>query len=108
MGQRAWRAGALAGDQDVSEPLADTTPEAQAMLRELLMKRTGEERVRMACDMFQAARRLILAALPSDIAASPAERSVALLTRMYRGDLDEALLARVVADLRARASTQRS
>jgi len=84
----------------MSERITDTTPEAEAMYRELLMKRSGEERVRMACDMFQAARRLILAGLPSEIASNPAERRVALLLRTYEGDLEASLLARVVGELR--------
>jgi len=91
----------------VSEQMTDTAPEAQAMFRELLMKRSGEERVRMACDMFQAARRLTLAALPSDIASNPTERRIALLVRTYRDDLDDDLLTRVIADLRSRTTEGR-
>jgi hypothetical protein len=91
----------MAGDPNVSEPITDTTPEAEALYRELLMSRSGEERVRMACDMFQAARRLILAALPSEIALNPAECRVALLLRTYQGDLEDRLLARVIGELRS-------
>lgn len=89
----------------MSEPPSDTTPEAEAMFRKLLMQRSGEERVRMACDMFQTARRLILAAMPADVAASPAERSLAFLARMYQGDLDTALVARIATELRSHAAT---
>lgn len=88
----------------MSEPITDTTPEAKAMHHELLMKRSGQERVRMACDMFQAARRLILAALPPEIASNVSERRVALLLRTYEGDLDDSLLARVISDLRSHAT----
>jgi hypothetical protein len=55
----------------------------------------------MACDMFQAARRLILAALPSEIGANPTERRIALLLRTYHGDLDESFLTRLTAELRS-------
>lgn len=88
----------------MNEPITDTTPEADAMYQELLMNRSGEERVRMACDMFQAARRLILAALPLEIASNPAERRVALLLRTYEGDLEDSLLTRVIGDLRSPAT----
>lgn len=91
----------------MSDRLADTTPEVQARFQRLLMERSGEERVRMACDMFQAARRLILAALPSEIAADPTERRVALFVRTYRNELDEAFFASVAADLRSRTSAQK-
>lgn len=89
----------------MTEPIGDTTPEVEAMHRALLMKRSGEERVRMACDMFQAARRLILAGLPVDIASNPTERRVALLLRTYEGDLEDGLLARMIDDLRSRTTT---
>lgn len=88
----------------MSEPTTDTSPEAEAIYQELLMKRSGGERVRMACDMFQAARRLILASLPQETASSPTERRVAVFLRTYENDLDEGLLTRVVADLRSQAA----
>jgi hypothetical protein len=79
----------MAGDPNMSEPVTDTAPEAQAMLRELFMKRSGEERVRMACDMFQAARRLILAGLPKELASNSVERRIATFVRMYHNDLEK-------------------
>lgn len=88
----------------MSEPVTDTPPEAEAMFQELLMKRSGEERVRMACDMFQAARRLILASLPVEIASNPAERRVALLLRTYESDLEDSLLTHVLGDLRSQVT----
>lgn len=88
----------------MSEPITDTSPEAEAIYWELLMKRSGEERVRMACDMFQAARRLILAALPSETASSPIERRVAVLLRTYEGDLENSLLTRLIGELRSQAT----
>jgi hypothetical protein len=105
--KRSRRADTVAGDPSMSEPITDTTPEAEALYRELLMNRSGEERVRMACDMFQAARRLILAALPVEIASNPAERRIALLLRTYEGDLENSLLTRVISDLRSHATTSR-
>jgi hypothetical protein len=93
----------MAGNPNMSELVTDTAPEAQAMLRELFMKRSGEERVRMACDMFQSARRLILAGLPKEVASNPAERRIATLVRMYHDDLEPEFLKRVIADLRSRA-----
>jgi hypothetical protein len=82
--------------------MTDTSPEVQIRFQRLLMERSGEERVRMACDMFQAARRLILAALPPDVVADSAEGRIALLLRTYGGDLREEFAARVIADLRSR------
>jgi hypothetical protein len=85
--------------------MGDTTPEAHAELVRLLMQRSGEERVRMACDMFQAARRLMSAALPPEIASDPVERRIALLTRTYRDALEPEFLNRITADLRRRGQS---
>jgi hypothetical protein len=80
----------------------DTSPEAAELFHRLLMARSGEDRVRMACDMFDMARALIIASLPPHIAADPAERAVAVLFRLYERDLDPAFLTRIADDLRRR------
>lgn len=80
----------------------DTSPEAAEHFHRLLMARSGEDRVRMACDMFDTARALIIASLAPHVAADPAERSVALLFRLYERDLDPAFLMRIADDLRRR------
>jgi hypothetical protein len=41
----------------------DTSPEMAAKLRELFMQRSGAERLRMGCDMFTAARAMMIAGL---------------------------------------------
>ena len=78
----------------------DTNPEAADQLRRLLRARTGEQRLRMACEMFDSARRLVVASLPEAIAADPVERSVSLLRRFYGRDLEPAVLDEIVARLR--------
>ena len=88
---------------------ADTSPEAADHLRRLLRARSGEQRLRMACEMFDAARRLVVASLPEAVAADPVERSVSLLRRFYGRDLEPAVLDEIIARLRRRgASTSRS
>ncbi|MBA3638087.1 MAG: hypothetical protein M3541_22770 [Acidobacteriota bacterium] len=82
--------------------LTDTTPEAAHHLRKLLRARSGEERLRMASEMFDAAKRLVIASLPEAVASDPVERSVALLRRFYSRDLEPAVLEQVVARLRRR------
>jgi len=39
----------------------DTSPEIASLMREMLMARSGAERVRMCCEMFDTARALALA-----------------------------------------------
>jgi hypothetical protein len=89
----------------VNELSWDTTSESSELFHRMLMARSGEDRVKMACDMFDTAKALIIASLPPEVAADPAERSIAVLYRLYERDLAPAFLTRIAADLRRRLGT---
>ena len=59
----------------------DTAPEIAEMVRARLMALSGAERFRMGVQMFDAARRMVLASLPSDLTES--ERNRLLFQRLY-------------------------
>ena len=59
----------------------DTPPEIAEMVRARLMALSGAERFRMGSQMFDAARRMILASLPADLTAI--ERKRLLFERIY-------------------------
>jgi hypothetical protein len=59
----------------------DTPPEIAEMVRARLMARSGAERFRMGVEMFEAARRMVLASLPANL--SDAERKRRLFERLY-------------------------
>jgi len=61
--------------------MTDTPPEIAAMVRARLMARSGSERFRMGVEMFEAARRIVLASLPADLSES--ERKRRLFERLY-------------------------
>ncbi len=63
----------------------DTSPEIEKLYREMLMKRSGEERFLMGCSMFETARTMVLASLPSHL--SEDERRRQLCIRLYGRDL---------------------
>jgi hypothetical protein len=66
------------------------------------MRRSGEERVRMACDMFDAARTLLRANLATEGGpVDETELKVQLFLRTYGSDFDAAERARIVTRLRA-------
>jgi hypothetical protein len=65
----------------------DTPPEIERMVRERLMALTGSERFRMGAEMFEAARRMVLASLPHGL--SEMERRRRLYERVYGGSLPE-------------------
>ena len=79
--------------------MTDTDPQTEAIYRNLLMKREPAERFLMGLQMCAAARATVLASLPAG--QSGVERKVALLHRYYRGDLDEAEMAKVEQALRS-------
>jgi hypothetical protein len=63
------------------QAMTDTPPEIAEMVRARLMALSGAERFRMGAEMFDAARRMVLASLPTDL--SEAERKCRLYERLY-------------------------
>ncbi len=61
--------------------MTDTPPEIAELVRTRLMARTGAERFRMGVEMFDAARRMVLASLPAEL--SDSERKRRLFERLY-------------------------
>jgi hypothetical protein len=68
--------------------MSDTPPEVAEMVRTRLMALSGAERMRMGAEMFDAARRMVLASLPPDL--PEAERKRQLFRRIYGEDLPSA------------------
>jgi hypothetical protein len=64
----------------------DTSPEIDALYFEMLMARSGGERMMMASRMFDAARDMILASLPPGL--SDIEIKRALCQRLYGDEVD--------------------
>lgn len=84
--------------------MSDTTPEASRVYRELLLSRSGEERFRMGCEMFETAKALALAGLKERGEADVRER---LFLRFYGNDFEPSERARIVAALRGWSSSAR-
>jgi hypothetical protein len=75
----------------------DTPPHVTRLQRELFQQRTGEERLRMACAMFDTARALVLASLPETVRNDPSARRAALLQRFYGRELGPDRVAAILA-----------
>jgi hypothetical protein len=70
----------------------DTSPETAELVREMLMARSGAERVLMASSMFASARAMILASFPSGLSDLEIKRR--LCERLYGHEVQvEAFLA---------------
>lgn len=79
----------------------DTSPAMASLQRRFLMERTGAERLKMGCAMFDTARALMRAGLGDATGRdrSPAMR-VRLFERTYGRDFDATAAARIIAHLR--------
>lgn len=67
----------------------DTPPEIERKYLEMLMERSGEERLKMGCSMYSTARALVEASvLEKDPLASPAAVRQALFLRFYGHEFD--------------------
>jgi len=64
----------------------DTTPEIAALVREMLLARSGADRVRMGSSMFDAARQIVLASLPEGLTEIEIKRR--LCERFYGDEVD--------------------
>jgi len=74
----------------------DTPLEVERLVREMIMVRSGEERLLMGAAMFDAARDMVIASLPKDL--PPLEFKRRLFERVYGFSLGKALEAKHSAD----------
>jgi hypothetical protein len=74
----------------------DTPPSVQARYRKLLMQRSGEERLKMGCDMFDTARALMKASLT---AQTSTELKKQIFLRTYGSDFDVETATRILRTL---------
>lgn len=65
--------------------MKDTSPEIEKMQFELMMKKTPNERIALACEMFMSARQLFLASLPKDLSEQEIKKQ--LFYRTYSENL---------------------
>lgn len=80
--------------------MKDTSPEVERAYRRLLLKRSGEERLKMGCSMHAMARELIVASvLEKDPQASPAALRWAIFLRFYGQEFDPSTRERIFARL---------
>lgn len=69
--------------------MSDTPPEIEKRIHDMMMSRSGAERLIMGSSMFDAARRIVLASLPKDL--SDEERKRRLFERIYGQPLESFL-----------------
>jgi len=75
----------------------DTPNKIQRKFRSMLLKRTGEERLKMGCSMHAAARALVLASIPEK---DPMAVNRTLFLRFYGGEFDPKERKNIILALR--------
>jgi len=77
--------------------MRDTSPEVEQKFRDLLLQRSGEERLKMGCSMHATAQALVRASiLEKDPHASPATLRQAFFLRFYGHDFDPATTEKIL------------
>mgnify|MGYP001606779573 FL=1 len=80
--------------------MSDTSPEVERTFREMLLQRSGEERLRMGCSMHATAQALVRASvLEKYPQASPATLRRALFLRFYGRDFAPATREKILLAL---------
>jgi hypothetical protein len=80
--------------------MTDTPPEMERMYRDMLLQRSGAERLKMGCSMFATGRALVVASvLEKEPFASPARVRGQIFLRFYGADFDPLERDRIMARL---------
>lgn len=80
--------------------MKDTTSRVEEKFRSMLLRRSGEDRLKMGCSMHATAQALVRAStLAEDPSASPAALRKALFLRFYGQDFDAATRKRILEAL---------
>lgn len=80
----------------------DTSPEMERRYHALLMRRSGEERLKMGCSMFDAAKEIVRSSILNEspwLTASELKEKIFL--RFYGLDFSEAQKQRIVGQLKS-------
>jgi hypothetical protein len=76
----------------------DTSPEMESRYRAMIMERSGEERLKIGCSMFDAAKAMMQAGiLDRNPHVSPAEIRRALFMQLYGHEFDAESRAKIFA-----------
>jgi hypothetical protein len=80
----------------------DTSPEMEECYRAMIMERSGEERLKMGCSMFDTAKALMRAGiLDQNPHASPAKIRRALFMQLYGHEFDADSRRKILAAIEA-------
>jgi hypothetical protein len=80
--------------------MTDTQPEMAKLYHQLLMAKTGEERLMMGCSMFDFAKLIVLSSIKNEnLGLSPSEIRQELFKRFYQNDFTASQTQKILAML---------
>jgi hypothetical protein len=69
----------------------DTNPEMKKLFIKLMMGKTGEERLKFGCTMFDSAKKMVCSSLKED-----ENKNVSLFLRLYGSDFDNKTKQKII------------
>lgn len=82
--------------------MSNTSAEVEAQFRKLMLARSPEERLAMACDMFATAKALVQAGIPEEVGLKgPNQVREYLFLRFYGKDFPETEKAKILNSWKA-------
>ena len=79
----------------------DTSPEMEKRYHDMLMRRSGEERLKMGCEMFDAAKAIVKSSILNENSRlTESELKEKIFLRFYGLDLSEAQKRKIIAGLK--------
>ena len=79
----------------------DTSPKMEKRYHDMLMRRSGEERLKMGCEMFDAAKAIVKSSILNENSRlTESELKEKIFLRFYGLDLSEAQKRKIIAGLK--------
>ncbi len=73
----------------------DTVPEIENKLKQIYLGKTGEEKLLIALQMFETARKIVVSSLPENISDEEVRKE--LFLRFYGNDFDDSLKEEILS-----------
>ncbi|OGW27307.1 MAG: hypothetical protein A2X59_02700 [Nitrospirae bacterium GWC2_42_7] len=86
--------------------MKDTHPSIEDKFIKMIMKKSGEERIKMGCDMNETARRLVIASVfQKDRSSSEEDIRIAILDRFYGNEVSPETKKEFIRKIRLKLDT---
>lgn len=87
--------------------MRDTHPSIEEEFIKMIMKKSGEERIKMGCDMNDTAKRLVIASVfQKDPASSEDDIKIAVLDRYYGSELSPGMMKEFIRKIGLKPSEE--